>query len=196
MANWKLSRSLGLGALTLGLALGLIATRRVPVPTPGAGFYRVETTVEATTRVLGICFAPGHGNNLFGGRATEDQTTACGGVNLSAMGDGWQALQRCSVNGRTVDFVTVGTRQGPGVWTVRATARPLASRLAAPHIELARISRIGSACPARWRRGDYLIVNPHPAGEPYSVWRIGSQQRDGLVTYPVLPTQLARQLTP
>lgn len=179
--------------LLILLALGLTATRRAPLPTPAAGFYRLELTApDAPPRVRAVCFAPGHGNVYFGERTTERGTMSCGQATVSAVGDGWQSRQRCVVQGRIVDLNTTGLRSPDGGWRVRSTARPLAARDGAPVVDEVVLQRIGAACPARWRRGDYLELTPHAAGEPYVVTQIRARGEGGTVRYQTLPPALAR----
>ena len=181
------------GPLLMLLALGLTATRRAPLPTPAAGFYRLELTApDAPMRVRLVCFAPGHGNVFFGERTTERGTMSCGQATVGAVGDGWQSRQRCVVEGRIVDLNTTGLRSPDGSWRVRSTARPLAARNGAPVVDDVVLRRVTAACPPRWRRGDYLELAPHTAGEPYVVTQMRARAEGGTVRYQALPPALAR----
>ena len=174
-------------------ALGLSATTRIPVPTPPAGFYRVESDGGADTgRVTAFCFAPGHGNTWFGeGAPMAGAGNACGLVTLSALGDGWQSRQRCNLQGQVWDYATTAVREGPGVWRVRSSARPLSARVGPPRTWDVAVRRLPGPCPRPWRPGDYLTLRPHTEGEPWRVFEVGTGERNARLTLPALPPALA-----
>lgn len=176
-------------ALLVLMAAGLMAPRGAPPPTPPAGFYRVESEGEAPSRVQAICFARGHGYAAFGeGAGVLDANQSCGDVGLRANGDGWVSRQRCQIRGAIVDFTSEGVRLGAGEWRVRSSLRYLARQRPSEAI-VRRLSRLSGGCPPAWRPGDFLLLTPHPDGEPWAVSNL-SGPRPRAPSYVTLPPRL------
>lgn len=186
------------GGLLVLVSLGLSAQRRPPPPTPPAGFYRVErTNAAAQTAVTAICYGRGQGGTPFGeGTAASRPNEACGLATVRALGEGWESRQRCTIGGRTIDYTNVGSRDGPGRWRVRVSARPQSTRGPQPEADVFLLHRRSAACPRGWRPGYYVTLSPHTPGQPYQVRRFNRTRSDVVLSLETLPPAVANLAAP
>jgi hypothetical protein len=160
--------------LILAVGLGLAAARRLPPPTPSAGFYRLEVlSGDQEGQVVAFCFTPGHGGQVFGEGHPPRAGRACSAPTVTRIGDGWDARQQCTEEAGFVGTHAAQARRQPGGdLIVTLTIRPRSSRQRLPRSQIIQLHRVGPRCPAPLRPGEFVVLTEESPGG-WSVQQIG-----------------------